>query len=580
MRVVTDREAVRLLLQQRQRYVLYLGAGASAEAQVKVADQICAEIRERMRQTDLTGNEDDGEVEAWANTKLAWDQPSRRYSTCMQVEYPNQAMRVEYFRQLLKGKAPSFCHHAAALLMSSGHVRHTALTTNFDKLLENAFVQQGRSECQPIRTDKELQYWQDEPERFYVFKLHGDYDTGNVLNTKDETISISEVMRSNVKRLLQDSGMLVIGTTGWEKSIHTTFDYLTVTEAEQERVLSFGLLWGVYMGADRPEGQLGADDLEKLVQRRINEGAVAPDIVDMMERRSRTNALFSFFPLWGAGRFMLDAITETRDRETKATAELYLDHEMRLQQVLARAKLPADTISKHIVSLRKQRRKLDELPPAHTSASETVFVLHRSDRRVTLRVVYGDITSPPLMEEVTSGGVRGAVVSPEDTLISAGGGVAYGLLRQAGRYTVLNELAKLSPIGHTQVAVTSGGNLPVQYIFHAACMRIEEDGTYVVSQESVRKTMQTVIRMATALDVDIVWVPLMGAGLGKVDPKQSLEGILQAIDGLGGRARPVTIVVVVYREKELTRTDARRILKRSLTGFAFGTAAPAAAAGS
>jgi O-acetyl-ADP-ribose deacetylase (regulator of RNase III) len=575
VRIVSDREAVRLLLQQRERYVLYLGAGASAEAQVKVADQICTEIRDRMRQFDLTGNEDDGEVEAWANAKLAWDQPSRRYSTCMQVAYPTQAMRVEYFRQLLKGKAPSFCHHAAALLMSSGYVRRTSLTTNFDKLLENAFVQQGRSECQPIRTDRELQYWQDEPERFYVFKLHGDYDTGNVLNTKDETITISEVMRGNVKRLLQDSGMLVIGTTGWEKSIHTTFDYLTVAEAEAERVLSFGLLWGVYMGTDRPEGPIAADDLKKLVQQRVNEGGVAPDIVDMMERRSRTNALFSFFPLWGAGRFMLDAVTETRDRETKATAELYLDHEMRLRQVLARAQLPADTISKHIVSLRRQRQKLDALPPAHSSASETVLVLHRADRKVTIRVDYADITSPTLMKEVASGGVRGAVVSPEDTLISAGGGVAYGLLREAGRYTVLNELAKLSPIGHTRVAVTSGGNLPVQYILHAACLRIEKDGTYVVSQESVRRTMQTVIRMATALDLDIVWVPLMGAGLGKVDPKQSLEGILQAVAAMGGRARPLTIVVVVYREKELTRTEARRILRRSLTDFTFETAAAA-----
>jgi O-acetyl-ADP-ribose deacetylase (regulator of RNase III) len=570
MRVISDREAVRLLLQQRERYVLYLGAGASAEAGVKVANQICWDLREHLQRFQPAGTEEPDKVEAWANDRLSWNKPDRRYSACMKAAHPDRAGRVEYFRHLLRGKAPSFCHHATALLMSAGLVRRTALTTNFDKLLENAFVQQGRFECQPIRTEDELQYWQDRPDRFYVLKLHGDYDTGNVLNLEDETITIRKRTQHALKRLLADAGMVVIGTTGSEKSIHTTFDLLTLAdaekEAEKERVLSHGLLWGVYMGESKPEADLEDKELEDRIRRRIDGGEVGEDIVRMMELQGQTRASFSFFPVWGAGQFMLDAITMTGDREIRAVADLYLDHEMRLQQVLARAGRPPDAISNHIASLREQQEKLDLVQPASGAAPKPVHALQRRDRRVKLRVVYGDITSPTLMEGA-SPGTRGAVVSPEDTLISAGGGVAYGLLRRAGQYAMLNELAKLSPIELTQVAVTSGGNLPVQYIFHAACLRIENDGAYVVSQESVRETMREVLRLAAALDVGVVWVPLMGSGVARLKQRRSLEGILEAVAAIGRRRRAITIVVVIFNEEELTRDAVGRILKRRLADF-------------
>ena len=120
------------------------------------------------------------------------------------------------------------------------------------------------------------------------------------------------------------------------------------------------------------------------------------------------------------------------------------------------------------------------------------------------------------------GNRRRAVVSPEDTAISAGGGVAYALLQKAGQFNILNELAKLAPVDHGDVAVTSGGELPVHYIFHAAAMMIRRDATYLIAKADVFRTMSRVLELADALDVKVLWVPLLGAGVGSVPATGSL----------------------------------------------------------
>ena len=130
MKVIADTEAMRFVLQHHGTYACYLGAGASAEAGVKTAFSICEEIREAVQPKDLSGPA----LAEWLNSHLNWDDLALRYATCMQT-YGGQASRLRYFRQLLVGKKPSFCHHAVAMLAAGGYFKKTILTTNFDKLL-------------------------------------------------------------------------------------------------------------------------------------------------------------------------------------------------------------------------------------------------------------------------------------------------------------------------------------------------------------------------------------------------------------------------------------------------------------
>lgn len=557
MNIFSDIDAIRFILLEPNRFVCYLGAGASAEAGVPTAGQICKEIRDQLLAYELPAPKNQSAVTRWENERLKWNDPAQRYTTCIHEGYKAKAARVEFFRRKLQEIRPSFSHHAVAMLMARGLFKSTCITTNFDKLLESAFAQQGRMECQAIRTDAELEYWRNEPDKCYSLKLHGDYDTYNVLNTSDETIAISEPIKDAVERLLRNAGLAVIGTAGQEKSIHTLFDLLTSSSAAQAGVLSFGLLWGVYMDQPRPAGFTSAK-LKKAVRQRIEGGEVGKDIVRMIERMNGGH-LFGFFPIWGAGRFFFDLVKATRDKSLIGTAQLYLDHEMRLHHVFEHAGLPSASIDRHIDSLRQQRRRQTG---AHALSPELAWKADNGSG-LEVRLLYGDISSRSHMSHPEFENVRRAVMSPEDTFLSAGGGVALTLLQKAGASTILNELSKFAPIPHGSVAVTSGANLPVHYIFHAAAVEIRKDGSYCVSKEDVRRTMEEALRKAEVLEIGALWVPLIGAGVASLGPLQSLESILEAISTAPSN-RPLTVMIAIFREKDVAREEAWEALRRNL----------------
>jgi O-acetyl-ADP-ribose deacetylase (regulator of RNase III)/NAD-dependent SIR2 family protein deacetylase len=571
MQIITDSQAVRHVLQDKNRFVCYLGAGLSAEAKVPTAQSICDRILTEVLPEGLTGPQ---EKERWANENLAWDKLNRRYQTCMRV-YGNAAQRVQFFRGLLKRARPAFAHHAVALLMARGYLKRSCVTTNFDKLLEAAFVRHGLMECQPIRHDEELEYLEKEEDKGYVLKLHGDYDTYNILNTKAEVTRLSKKMSGAVADLATGAGMLVLGAAGFEKSIYTLFEDLTSKEKLDE-VFPHGLLWGVYVPGPKPQADLTQAQLEETVTRQIEGGAVSEEIVEVMEAMAPRNENFCFFPVWGAGNFLLDLLKATGDTTLRVTAEPYLDHTIRLRQVFERAGLSGAAIGKHIAKLTKEQQALKEKARASPAEHETVAVATSQAGPLEVHLTYGDITKRRWMaSDAFRQDVR-AVVSPEDTCVSAGGGVAYLLLDKAGPPLILGELSKFSPIRHTTVAVTSGGELPAHYIFHAAALEIREaeggEVEYAVSAESVRDTTTNILKNASALGVGTLWVPLMGAGVasqgGKFGPQQSLDSILAAVAAWEGPSHPMKVFVVVYADRDLTRDRARAVLRERLaTGF-------------
>src|SRR5579863_6131257 len=157
--IAPEHEIIRYVVTNRGSYVPWVGAGVSVEAGIKTGGQICAELRRELAAYAMPADEDD-----WAKVELSWDDPKRRYSTCLN-KYGSAAKRVRYFRHLIQGLQPCFGHHATSLLMQAGFFQRTCLTTNFDKLIEMAFAQQGESECQAIRSGEEVEYWQQEDDK-------------------------------------------------------------------------------------------------------------------------------------------------------------------------------------------------------------------------------------------------------------------------------------------------------------------------------------------------------------------------------------------------------------------------------
>lgn len=557
-RIIQEGEAIRHILRERDRYVCYLGAGASAEAGVMTALGICQEIRQWLIDSELLSSKDEAEATRKVESELKWTDVDTRYLMCMRKGFSARDSRVGYFRKLLQNVHPAFCHHAVALLMAKGYLKSTCLTTNFDKLTETAFMQQGRFECQPIRNESEIKYYSPDHKRRYILKLHGDYDTENVLNTAGETIRIADDMSKAVSNLCQRSGMLVLGTAGNENSIRGMFDYLAEDKARDAKVLSYGLLWGVYMNEPKPGTPLSDRDLEDKILKRIADGEVGKGIQGMLDRTREREEPFCLFPVWGAGNFLFSLVKATKKKELIGTAERYLDREMRLWSVFQRAQLEEAAIRTHITRLRNREKKLRSDSTEGQARSRTptpIFKALDEKRQIEIRAIYGDITSRSMMSATEFRNLRRVVVSSEDTCLSAGGGVAAGLLHKAGPYELLNELQKFSPIEHDTVAVTSGGNLPVHYIFHAAAVEIQKNGDPGVSEVDVCTTMKEVLNKATALGVGAVWVPLMGTGLGPLSAKQSLTAILKAIVEWDNQMHKIIITIVLYEERELLPTE-------------------------
>ena len=159
--------------------------------------------------------------------------------------------------------------------MQRGVFMQTCLTTNFDKLIELAFAQQGDVECQPIRMQEEARFWGTEPDKCYAIKLHGDYDTHNILNTRNETLQIEPDLLALTARALADRGLVVLGAAGHEESVLRFLNDLTLI-AQKDNVLSMGLFWGIHIGSAKRE-ELTEEEWRSAVLRQIESGAVSEE---------------------------------------------------------------------------------------------------------------------------------------------------------------------------------------------------------------------------------------------------------------------------------------------------------------
>ena len=358
--------------------------------------------------------------------------------------------------------------------MAGDYLSRTAITTNFDKLLENAFADIGKSECQAIRMSDEVQFWLKESDKCYVLKLHGDYDTHNILNTEDETVTLDSEMVKKAQVQLSNAGLLVLGSAGREKSIHTFMDTLATDEAKAAGILGHGLLWAIYVGPGRPT-RLNENDLAKLIDDKIENGAIGTDVIRLMKRRAKDQPIFAFFPIWGCGSFLWNLMHLILDEPSLLEAEQYLDHELRIGEVFRRRGLSDVAIQRHIKALMMANKKVRLLgnsspPPDYVLEATT------TDKITRVLLAYGDISDENLLRNSKQNDNLRAIVSPEDTCLSVGGGAALSIAHKAGLRRILHDLYKFAPISQGSTAVTSAGRLDVQYLIHAASVDVSESG--------------------------------------------------------------------------------------------------------
>jgi len=117
-----------------------------------------------------------------------------------------------------------------------------------------------------------------------------------------------------------------------------------------------------------------------------------------------------------------------------------------------------------------------------------------------------------------------AIVNAANTDLWLGSGVA-GAIRKKGGPKVQEECDQIGPIERGEAAVTSGGNLKVKYIIHAASMSFEDP----TSDESLYDSVKNTLRRAAELNLHSIAFPAIGTGVSDFDPQRCAEIMLGEI---------------------------------------------------
>ena len=116
-------------------------------------------------------------------------------------------------------KLPSTAHYAIADLVKAGYVR-VIITTNFDRLLENALRER---EIEPTVIHSVDTLKGAEPlahTKCYLFKIHGDYKDARILNTENELSNYPPEYDVILDQIFEEYGLVVCGWSGeWDSAL-------------------------------------------------------------------------------------------------------------------------------------------------------------------------------------------------------------------------------------------------------------------------------------------------------------------------------------------------------------------------
>lgn len=208
-------------------YALLLGSGVSRSAGIPTGWEITMELVKRAGIASGAGEQDDWH--AWYVGQTG-EQPN--YSTLLETLAGTQSERraiVQGFleptaQELEDGlKAPTRAHRAIANMVKSGHVR-VIVTTNFDRLMENALRDVGIeptivSSIDTLAGAEPLTHAQ-----CFILKIHGDYKDARILNTDVELGDYPAQFNTLLDRIIDEFGLIVAGWSGeWDHALRAAF---------------------------------------------------------------------------------------------------------------------------------------------------------------------------------------------------------------------------------------------------------------------------------------------------------------------------------------------------------------------
>jgi hypothetical protein len=124
----------------------------------------------------------------------------------------------------LRRKTPTKAPAALAELVRSGYIR-LIVTTNFDRLMENALREREIEPTIIASVDALSGAPPLAHSRCYLVKLHGDYKDARILNTDSELKKYPKPLDKLLDRIFDEYGLIVVGWSAqWDDALRSAFE--------------------------------------------------------------------------------------------------------------------------------------------------------------------------------------------------------------------------------------------------------------------------------------------------------------------------------------------------------------------
>lgn len=137
-----------------------------------------------------------------------------------------------------------------------------------------------------------------------------------------------------------------------------------------------------------------------------------------------------------------------------------------------------------------------------------------------------------------------AIVNPANSLGLMGGGVA-GVIKRYGGEEIEREAVSKAPIPVGSAVLTTAGRLPYKGIIHAPTM---EEPAMETTQEKVRKAVRASLELADQMGFEVVAMPGMGTGVGRLPKDLSAKAMIEEIKSFKAKNLKKVILVDVDQQ--------------------------------
>lgn len=208
-------------------YALLVGSGLSRAADIPTGWEITLDLVRRV--AIAQGVEEQTDWAAWFKGKTG-ETPS--YSSLLEELATSPEERRSILHSYIEPteddrkegrKVPTLAHNAIADLVRGGYIR-VILTTNFDRLMENALRERGVEPTVVSSVDALAGAEPITHSACYILKLHGDYKDARILNTESELSGYPELYDALLDRILDEHGLILCGWSGeWDHALRAAF---------------------------------------------------------------------------------------------------------------------------------------------------------------------------------------------------------------------------------------------------------------------------------------------------------------------------------------------------------------------